>query len=49
MNFADGSYAGEFEECVRNMGQIFGRGASIGPDIINKLDGQKGFIVLPSS
>ena len=47
MIFADGGYAGKLEEFVRGMGRLFGHGISFGLGIINKLEDQKGFIVLP--
>jgi transposase len=47
MIFADGGYAGKFEEFVQRMGRLFSHGTSSGLGIIKKLEDQKGFIVLP--
>lgn len=45
--FADGGYAGKLETFVQSMGQLFGQAASFALGIITKLEGQKGFVVLP--
>lgn len=47
MFFADGGYAGKLEEFVTQMGRLFGMGGSFALGIVKKLEGQKGFIVLP--
>lgn len=45
--FADGGYAGKLETFVQNMGRLFGHAASFALEIVNKLEDQKGFVVLP--